>query len=221
VHDLLYGGNNLVHLKAIPNITVERWKNSKHLERRPEMLFHIGQAVKSCQSITTEFWPGANQYNSALVSYLTVGHFGVITIWDGEDPCKDVPAEATTCTGLRGRAIIRLLLRQDNTAALMLEKPYFGSISRDQERVIMKKLLWKAIDLSNEISAPLYTYKKVPEGTAAGWDPCICNEVNTELRSLGGLAPVTYVDSLGGLAPIPCTFTTIAQCQVLNVSCIA
>merc|ERR1712151_1458331 len=57
---------NLLHLNALSVKSLEAWQKSELLEQSPETLFHIGQVVGSCQSITGSLMG----LNSGLVSYL-------------------------------------------------------------------------------------------------------------------------------------------------------
>merc|ERR1712187_72902 len=176
---------NLLHLNALPVKSLEAWQKSELLEQSPETLFHIGQVVGSCQSITGSMMG----LNSGLVSYLAVGHFGVLTDTEGTDACVEMPSEPT-CTLLRGRAVVRLLLADDNSAALLLEKTYFNPKQSQSERdQVRARLLKKAQQLSDETDAPLYCEDSDYAANATELR-------RIRLRSLGGAAPFTYIDSL-------------------------
>eukprot|EP00928_Gymnodinium_smaydae_P087347 TRINITY_DN71620_c0_g1_i1.p1 TRINITY_DN71620_c0_g1~~TRINITY_DN71620_c0_g1_i1.p1 ORF type:complete len:961 (+),score=93.55 TRINITY_DN71620_c0_g1_i1:42-2924(+) len=201
INQLKFGQLNQDHLVNLPEKALDAWRNSVLLERDPEILLLIGEAVGSCQSIT---W-GA-EYNRGLVSYLAVGHFGVLTDTKVDGGCADSVTERA-CRALRGRAVIRLLL-EDQSPALMLEKPYYNpkeiSTSKEEEAV-NALLLAKAVRLSDDIGAPLYS-------EAAGFQPCLTTKT-TILVSLGGAAPFTYVDSAGGLKKSS-AFAVEVQCRL-------
>merc|ERR1712054_573181 len=100
---------------------------------------------------------------------------------------------ARTCSLLRGRAVVRLLLADDDSAALLMEQPYFNPKQSDAEnKMVRARLLAKARQLSDDTSAPLYA-----EDSAYSADGV--EERSIKLRSLGGAAPYAYIDSWSSL----------------------
>ena len=127
---------NALHFAQLPAPVVRAWRTSALLERDPETLFHIGEAVGSCQSVTG---PYVKDYGRGLLSYLANGHFGILVDADGPDACANMrctrgaacDGDEKTCSLLRGRAVVRLLLADRGAssgeeAALHLEKFYPG-----------------------------------------------------------------------------------------------
>merc|ERR1719230_857203 len=104
---------NKRHLDALKDlgVNVDAWVTADELEQDPETLFHLGEAVASCQAITGTLWT----YSHALTSYLTVGHVGALVAATGK-ACEPLRHGARTCENLDLRAIIRFLFGQEGNS---------------------------------------------------------------------------------------------------------
>merc|ERR1712187_566769 len=134
---------------------VDAWMQATELEHDPETLFHLGEAVSSCQAITGSL---SKRYASALTSLFAVGHIGALVAADGK-ACEPLARGARTCENLQMRAVIRFLIahreEQKGAPVLLLEEPYKGVVLKESTSPRAKQaaleLLFKAFALCEKV----------------------------------------------------------------------
>jgi hypothetical protein len=197
-------------LKAL-GVNVDLWINAPELEQDPETLFHLGEAVASCQAITGTL----SNYAKALTSYLAVGHIGALVAASGR-ACDPLRRGARTCENLEMRAIVRLLYGQKGSTtealdyrrghvqpALLLEKPYKGMGRRAKDARTQQaawRVLSKALALCHKLGADLLVedvsgWKKYTADLNLKYDAL---GERWTLESAGGFSPYTYSDAADG-----------------------
>merc|ERR1712187_665179 len=183
---------------------VDLWEKAPELEQDPETLFHLGEAVASCQAITGTLV----QYSKALTSYFTVGHIGALVASTGK-ACEPLRHGARTCENLDLRAIIRFLFGHvqlsgdTQVPVLLLEKPYKAA-GRSSADIRTKQGAWnvlsKAFALCHKLSSDLlisdkFEWRKYIGDLDLEFD---IERESWELESAGGLSPYTYSDAVDG-----------------------
>lgn len=193
---------NKRHLDALVAVgaNVEAWLSANELEHDPETLFHLGEAVASCQSITS---PIARTYAKALTSYFAVGHIGALVAADGP-ACEPLARGAKRCENMVMRAIIRLLIGknfQPKSPFLLLEKPYkVGLVASDSPRI--KQAAWHLLSNAFSLCHKVKAHLVIANDARLEWDEylrgmqiSVMNKWGLKLKSVDGFSPYTYSDS--------------------------
>merc|ERR1712048_978954 len=180
---------------------VDAWIQATELEHDPETLFHLGEAVASCQAITGSI---SKNYAQSLTSLFAVGHIGALVAADG-NACEPLARGARTCENLQMRAVIRFLIahreEEKDAPVLVLERPYTGVTVKEAMSPRAKKyaleLLSKAFALCDKVGAHFlvldtYEWTDYLQGTQLAPDEF----TNWKLESVDGFSPYTYSDAL-------------------------